>query len=306
MKVDHYLKVDANHEIAIYTQGNPQNPAILFLHGGPGGHITPASFDFFDLDKWFVIAFDQRGCGQSKPFASLKDNTIMDAFNDIEKIRAYFGIERWTLFGGSYGSTLALYYAIHAADKVEHLVLRGIFLGRDEDIKWLYQEGASYFYPYEHARFKAMIAPEKQNDLIQGYYEIFLSNDQERKRTAAKVWADWESSLVHLIPKKLEQEISDSDISIALLECHYFAHKMFWDDDNYILAHHEKFKAIPMDIVHGRYDVDCRLSAAYQLVQAVEHGQLHIVEASGHSPFEPEMKKKLRAITDGLVLKRSV
>ena len=300
MKVDHILQVDDTHHLAIYTRGNPENPAILFLHGGPGGHITESSFDFFDLEKWFVIAFDQRGCGKSRPFASLKDNTIANASEDIEKIRKFFGIDNWVVFGGSYGSTLALYYAIQAPERVKHLILRGIFLGREEDIHWLYQEGASYFYPQEHERFKAMIEKEKQDDLIAAYYEIFLSDDQDKKMAAAKVWADWEGSLVHLVPKQLQHDISDSDVSLALLECHFFANHMFWKQDNYILDHAAIIKDIPMDIVHGRYDVDCRPSAAYDLYKAMNQANLHIVEASGHSPFEPAMKKKLRDISDSL------
>lgn len=290
------IKTKDGHTLAIHTKGNTTKPVVLFLHGGPGGHINEKSFDFFDLNDWFVIAFDQRGTGQSLPFGSLENNTPFTALEDIELIRKHFGVDVWTVFGGSYGSTLALLYAIHYPKRVESLVLRGIFLGRQEDIDWLYQVGASYFYPQEHERFRAPIVREEQGDLVKAYYKIFLSDNEEEKITAAKAWADWEGSLIHLIPNKdlQNQEVTQNDISLALLECHFFANSMFWEEDNYILNRVHQIKDIPTLIVHGRYDVDCRLSSAFQLKEAMNSAELIIAEASGHSPYEKNVFEALK------------
>lgn len=290
------IDTEDGHHLAVQTRGDTTKPALVFLHGGPGGHINEKAFEFFDLKDWFVIAFDQRGTGQSKPFASLENNTPAHALEDIERIRKYFNVDTWTVFGGSYGSTLALLYAIKHPERVEDLVLRGIFLGRQADIDWLYQEGASYFYPEEHEKFKAPIAKEAQVNLMNAYYKIFLSDDEGEKIKAAKAWADWEGSLIHLLPNKnlSKQEVSQNDISLALLECHFFANKMFWDEDNYILNRISKIKDIPTTIVHGRYDVDCRLSAAYELKTKMSQAELIIAEASGHSPYEENVFKTLK------------
>ncbi|MBK2403286.1 prolyl aminopeptidase [Erysipelothrix rhusiopathiae] len=300
MEITEQLRTHDGQTLAVYTRGNRENPAVVFLHGGPGGSISEKSFSFFDLTKWFVIAFDQRGCGQSKPFATLVNNTPFTGVEDLEMIRRHYGLESWIVFGGSYGSTLALLYAIKHPNRVSQLVLRGIFLGRKSDIDWLYQEGASYFYPEEHEAFKAVIAPDKRHDLISAYYHVFTKGDDEQKRLCAKAWSTWESSLVHLVPKAQDLEISDGDISLATLECHFFANNMFWDDDQYILNHIECIQSIPTEIVHGRYDVDCRPSGAYALAQKLDQVQFHLVEASGHSPYEDAMFNKLVEVMKNL------
>ena len=290
------IKTGDGHSLAVYAKGNTSKPVVLFLHGGPGGHINEKSFDFFDLEQWFVIAFDQRGTGKSQPFGSLDNNTPFTAVEDIELIRNHFAVETWTVFGGSYGSTLALIYAIHYPKRIDNLVLRGIFLGRQEDVDWLYQEGASYFYPEEHERFKKIIPAEEQSNLVQAYYKIFMSKDEEKKIQAAKAWADWEGSLIHLVPKKdlQDQEVSQNDISLALLECHFFANGMFWKEDNYLLNRVDKIKNIPTFIVHGRYDVDCRPSSAFELKNALNSAKLIIAESSGHSPYEENVFTALK------------
>ena len=215
-------------------------------------------------------------------------------------IRHHYGIDSWVVFGGSYGSTLGLLYAIKHPNRVSQLVLRGIFLGRKSDVDWLYQEGASYFYPEEHAAFKAVIAPNDRHDLIQAYYRIFTGKDDLQKRLCAKAWSTWESSLVHLVPRSQDLEVTDADISLATLECHFFANKMFWEDDNYILNHINRIQTIPTEIVHGRYDVDCRPSGAYELAQKLENVHLHLVEASGHSPYDDAMFEQLVGIMKNL------
>lgn len=307
MSVDHYITTADGHELAIYVRGNRRKPPVLFLHGGPGGHISESSFDFFDLEQWCIIAFDQRGCGHSKPFAALEHNDIFSAVADIEQIRTSFSIDSWLVFGGSYGSTLALTYAIAHPQRVTALVLRGIFLGRDEDVAWLYQEGASYFFPEQHEQFRTMIEESQQHDLVQAYYRIFLGDDEALKRKAAKRWADWEGSIIRLLPPDdlAAQPITDADISIALLECHFFANHMSWDDDNYILRHSVAIRDIPTYIVHGRYDVDCRLIGAYQLAHVLNDCHITIVEASGHSPYEPAMFATLQRIMHDAQLMRN-
>lgn len=300
MKIDKLLDVTDNHKIAIYRRGNPQGKKVIFLHGGPGGSISEKSFDFFDLDKWDVYAFDQRGCGQSEPFASLENNTVFHSIEDMEAIRKYYEIDSWTVFGGSYGSTLALVYGIHYPKRVEALVLRGIFLGRKEDIAWLYQDGASYFYPEVFETFRSFIDEEQRDDLVKAYYEIFLA-DGDKKYQAAKIWADWENSIVNLVAKPLaSKEVTDDDISLALLECHYFANQMHWTDDNYILNRIDKIKEIPTYIVHGRYDVDCRPIGAYDLARKLDKVHLYITDKAGHSPYEETSFKKLVEIMNSL------
>ncbi|CAM3541271.1 prolyl aminopeptidase [Erysipelothrix anatis] len=298
MEPTQYITTEDGQELAVYIKGNPEKPAVIFLHGGPGGRISEASFSFFDLNEWFVIAFDQRGCGNSKPFATLENNTPQAGVADIARIAHTLGISKWTVFGGSYGSTLALLYAIAYPDAVKALVLRGIFLGREEDVAWLYQEGASYFYPIEHEGFKKMIEPSKRHDLVSAYYEIFTGDDVDLKRRAAFAWSRWEGSLVRLVPDLSVQTdpITDADISLATLECHFFANKMFWNDDNTILNHSAQIAHIPTFIVHGRYDVDCRVSAAYELHEALSGSELHIVEAAGHSPYDVPMHDRLTTI----------
>ncbi|WP_323611010.1 prolyl aminopeptidase [Erysipelothrix enhydrae] len=300
MEITERLITQDGQSLAVYTRGNKNNPAVVFLHGGPGGCISEKSFSFFDSTKWFVIAFDQRGCGQSEPFATLVNNTPFSGVEDLEMIRHHYGIDSWVVFGGSYGSTLALLYAIKHPNRVSQLVLRGIFLGRQSDIDWLYQEGASYFYPAEHEAFKSVIEPDERHDLIQAYYRVFTGKDDLQKRLCAKAWSTWESSLVHLVPRLQDLEVTDADISLATLECHFFANKMFWDDDNYLLNHINQIQTIPTEIVHGRYDVDCRPSGAYELAQKLENVHLHLVEASGHSPYDDAMFEQLVGIMKNL------
>lgn len=213
------------------------------------------------------------------------------------------GWDSFILFGGSYGSTLALAYAIEYPEYVARLVLRGIFLGRSSDIQWLFQEGASEFYPEEFERFKNMIEPDQQGDLVKAYYRLMTTGSDLERDKACKSWNDWESALVHLIPQEVDYQapVTGGDLSLGLLEAHYFANDMFWEDDNYLLANSHRFAHIPTDIVHGRYDVDCRLSGAYELAKHFQDVRLHIIEAAGHSPYEEAMMLKLVEIMDKMV-----
>ena len=280
----HYLKVTDGYTLYIEECGNPQGIPVLFLHGGPGGEISELSRRFFDPQAYRIILFDQRGCGKSTPFLSVENNTIFASVADIEAIRQYLQIERWIVFGGSYGSTLALVYAIHHVERVLQLVLRGIFLGRKSDIDWLFQEGAGYFYPEEFERFKQYIPQSEQHDLVQAYYKRMLS--KETQHVACKNWSNWEDSIVQIVPKQPEADITPSNLAIGLLEAHYFANGMFWEEDNYILNRANQLSNTPISIFHGRYDVDCRPSGAFELKRACPHALLHIVEEAGHSPAD--------------------
>jgi proline iminopeptidase len=296
MKPDFYLNTFDGHELAVYTRGkNKQNP-LFFLHGGPGGEIVDESFSFFNLNDRFVIAFDQRGCGNSKPFLSLVNNDIDHSIEDIEAIRNGLGIDKFTLFGGSYGSTFALVYAIKYKEHVSRLVLRGVFLARNEDVKWLYQEGASYFYPEEFHKFSNFLKEKDRSDIVSNYRKIFSGSDDEIKERAFLSWSRREMSVVKLLKSKDKDEaIRPIDRSLALLECYYFVKGVF-KEDNYILDNINKIEELETYIVHGRYDIDCRLAGAYELTARFKNAKLYISEKSGHSPFESNTFKILKEI----------
>ncbi len=298
---NHFLKVSELHTIYVEECGNPDGEPVVFLHGGPGGSISEKSRRFFDPNYYRVILFDQRGCGKSTPFAELKENDIFHLVEDMEKIREYLNLSKWYVFGGSFGSTLALTYAIAYPKRVKSLILRGIFLGRDEDIKWLYQEGASYLFPDVFEPFKEHIEEHKQTDLVSAYYEKLTDKDENVRKAAAKKWSDWEGSIVTLLPPTdLGKDCTQQDVSLARLECHYFANHMSWEDDNYILNRVQKIQDIPTYIVHGRYDVDCRPSGAYELHKRLAKSVLTFVDAAGHSPYEEGIMNRLLEIMEEL------
>lgn len=297
----HMLPVSDIHTLYIEERGNPEGVPVVFLHGGPGGCISEKSSRFFDPDFYRIILYDQRGCGKSKPFAELKENTMDNLVEDIEKIRKYLHITGWYVFGGSFGSTLALAYAIAYPQPVKALILRGIFLGRNEDIHWLFQEGASYLFPDNFELFKNHIEEQKRADLVSAYYEKLTSADEKVRKAAAKAWSNWEAGIVTLMPPaNLQSECTDADVSLATLECHYFVHHMFWQHDNYLLDNISAIQHIPTYIVHGRYDVDCRPSGAFALHKAHHTSSLSIVDASGHSAYEDLMFKRLLEIMEAL------
>lgn len=304
----HELKVDATHTLHIEECGAADGIPVIFLHGGPGGSVSETSRRFFDPEKYRVFLFDQRGCGKSTPTRELQGNTTFDSVGDIEKIRKHFDIDRWIVFGGSYGSTLALSYAIEHAEHVMHLVVRGIFLGRQSDIDWMIEDsGSSQFFPEEHAEFAEFVPEEERDQLVQAYYKQMTSGDREAFDQATKNWAEWESGLTTLQPDfSGAAETKEWHRTIGLLEAHYFANGFFpGESDNYILEHAEALQNIPMDIVHGRFDTICRVSSAYELAQACPQSQLYIIEESSHSPFEAHMFRKLVEIMDGLAAELS-
>lgn len=280
---NHYLKVDNIHTLAIYQIGNPNATPVIVCHGGPGGSIGNYLLSVFDLHQFNVIAFDQRGCGQSQPFLSIENNTLPDLVDDIEKIRQYFKLDKINLYGGSFGTTLALSYAIKYPNNVETIVLRGVFLGRKKDIDWLYQDGAGNFFYDSFQIYKNFIPQKQQHDLLSAYYKIFTSNNNKRKDKAFQIWSNWEKSAVKLYPQTLNynSETSDAQRCIALLEAHYFYHQLWWQDDNYILNNIDKVKNHKIVIIHGLYDIDCLPVNAYLLASNLNNYDLYLPIA-GH------------------------
>ncbi len=297
-----HLKVDDTHELYIEEYGKKDGLPVIFLHGGPGGGISSSSKNFFNPEKYHIILFDQRGSGKSRPFLNIENNTVLHSVQDINEIAKYFDLDTFYLFGGSYGSTLALVYAIHYPERVRGLILRGIFLGRQIDIDWLYNGGAGEFFPEEFAKFRDNIPANEQDDLVYAYYRRIIGADIFVRNEACKSWSDWESSVSKLTPEFPDStaDVTDPELSIATMEAHYFANRMFWFEDDYILNRVDKLNGVPIYIFHGRYDTVCMPSAAYELAEALPHANLKFVENAGHSAFDPEMFKELVNFMDAM------
>ena len=291
-----YLDVDELHRLYIEESGSPDGIPALFLHGGPGSGCEPFHRRFFDPEKYRIILFDQRGCGKSTPHAELRNNTTQDLIEDIEKIREKLGIERWLVLGGSWGSTLALLYAEAYPERVSALIVRGIFLGRKQDIDWFYQEGASRIYPDYWQKFIEPIPEDKRDNLLSAYHELLTGDNEIAKTRAAKAWSTWEGMTANLKPKSsVLDHFTDLHyaLSIARIEAHYFINQNFLSD-NQIINNADKLEQIPGIIIHGRYDMICPLEQAYELHRAWQTAVLEIIPACGHAASEP-------AIIDALV-----
>ncbi|MDY5636778.1 MAG: prolyl aminopeptidase [Streptococcus orisratti] len=283
--------VDRQHCIYVEQSGNPEGAPVIFVHGGPGCGCGDWARRFLDPDFYRIICIDQRGCGRSEPFLELNNNTIQDLAEDMEKVRCHLGIEKWLVHGGSWGTTLSLYYAETYPASVCGLILRGVFLGRQEDIDWLYQGGAGQFFPEAYAKFTSLLSLEEQKNNIASYYRYLTSPDKAIRERYGKAFADFENSVITLYPKLLSDSITDEDIAMATMETHYFINSCFMSD-NYILENAHKIKNIPTIIIHGRYDVDCRPIGAQLLFEQLNKAEI-IYTISGHSGFEPEITHAL-------------
>ncbi|MBL8860498.1 MAG: prolyl aminopeptidase [Planctomycetes bacterium] len=295
------LRVSRLHEIYWEESGNPGGKPVVFLHGGPGGGTTSAHRRFFDPRAYRIVLFDQRGCGQSTPYAEVRENTTWDLVADIEKLRAHLGIERWQVFGGSWGSTLALAYAEKHPDRVTELVLRGIFLLRKSEIDWFYQEGASWLFPEAWQHYLAAIPPAERGDLVRAYAQRLFSDDPAVNLPAAKAWSIWEGSTSKLLPDTEFAAKFGADattLAFARIECHYFVNQGFFDVDGQLLRDVERIRHLPCVIVQGRYDVVCPIQSAYDLSRAWPEADLFVVPDAGHSAFEPGIARALVAATD--------
>jgi proline iminopeptidase len=297
----HQLEVAPPHQLYIEEVGNPQGKPVVFLHGGPGGGISPAYRQFFDPQRWRVVLFDQRGCGRSLPYAELEGNTTWDLVNDIEAIRAHLGIERWTVFGGSWGSTLALAYAQTHPQRCAGLILRGIFTLRQKEIRWFYQEGASYLYPDAWEHYLAPIPETEREDLIAAYYRQLTSANRQTRLAAARAWSIWEASTSKLTQDAdLIAHFGEDDFAVAFarIECHYFTNRGFFSQDDQILRNVNRIRHIPGVIVQGRYDVVCPVTTAWELHRAWPEAQFILVQEAGHSATEPGITSALIEATD--------
>ena len=300
----HFLPVSDLHTIYVEESGNPEGVPVIFLHGGPGGGSQPSYRQYFNPEKYRIILFDQRGCGQSTPFAELRENTTWDLVADIEKIREHLQISKWHVFGGSWGSTLALSYAIKNPSNCLSLILRGIFLLRKKEIQWFYQSGASRLFPDAWEKYISPISEDERSDFISAYYKILTGDDTEKKIEAARCWSTWEAATSKLtVDSDLIESFDEESFAeaFARIECHYFINNGFFDTDNWILENVDQLKNIPVYIVHGRYDVVCPIESAWDLKKALPQAQLTIAHQSGHSLSEPEIANHLIQITDKIV-----
>ncbi len=291
-----YLSADSQHELYVEECGNPDGLPVIFLHGGPGAGFEPGNRRFFNPEIYRIILFDQRGAGRSRPHASLVNNTTADLVADIELIRCHLNIDSWVVFGGSWGSTLALVYAQNHPARVLAMILRGIFLCRPHEIKWFYQEGANRLFPDYWQDFLAQIPDDEHGDMVGAYYRRLTGEDEIARMSAAKAWSLWEGRCSTLLSNKEKTRHFSSPhvaLSLARIEAHYFINSSFLSV-NQILRDAYRLADIAGIIVHGRYDVICPIENAFQLKKAWPRSQLRVIPDSGHSAGEP-------GITDALI-----
>lgn len=285
----HAFDVDKRHTLYVEESGEPTGIPVLFVHGGPGAGSSADDRRYFDPERYRIIIFDQRGCGQSTPYGCLEDNTTQTLLTDMEKIREHLGVKQWILFGGSWGSTLSLLYAQRYPERVKGMIVRGIFLCRQKDLDWFYRDGASRIFPDYWQEFIQAIPEEERDDLIAAYHKRLAGEDELARMHAAKHWAQWEGQCLTLHPCKTACDRltnTHTALSLSLVETHYFMNQCFIRP-NQILQEAYKLEGIPGIIVHGRYDVICPLDNAYALHQAWRESELFVIRDAGHSSSEP-------------------
>ena len=296
------LPVDDRHTLYYEQCGNPKGKPVVMLHGGPGGGCNAKMRRFHDPSKYRIVLFDQRGSGRSTPHADLVDNTTWDLVADIEKLREHLGIEQWQVFGGSWGSTLALAYAQTHPLHVTELVLRGIFMLRHWELQWFYQEGASRLFPDAWEHYIAAIPEDERGDLVAAFHRRLTSDDEATRLAAARAWSVWEGATSFLrVDSDFVTGHEDAQFALAFarIENHYFVNKGFFEVDDQLLRDMYRIVNIPGVIVHGRYDVVCPIQNAWDLHKAWPKAELVISPTSGHSAFEAENVDALVRATDG-------
>jgi proline iminopeptidase len=295
------IPVSGGHKIYMEQCGNPTGIPVVVLHGGPGGGCSPAMRRFFDPAIYRVILFDQRGCGRSRPHASVENNTTWDLVADIEVIRSLLDIDQWVVFGGSWGATLSLVYAQAHPSRVSGLVLRGVFLATQRELDWFYGGGAAHFWPEQWANFIAPIPKEEQGDLIRAYHKRLFSDDPSEQVIFARAWAGWENALAVLEPGEARgSSPADYARAFARLENHYFTNRAFLSEDQAILNNLDKLVDIPGVIVQGRYDMICPPAGAHALSEGWDLGRLVMVGTAGHALSEPGITLELVKSMDEL------
>lgn len=307
------LDVGHGHTVYVEQCGNPDGMPVIVLHGGPGGGCSPAMRRYFDPKAFRVILFDQRGCGRSRPHASVKDNTTWDLVRDIELIRETLGVQQAAVFGGSWGATLALVYAITHPERVSHLVLRGVFLMTQAELDWFYGGGAGQFWPEPWARFAHMVPEEERGDLIGAYAKRLFSGNLREETKFAQAWSAWENALASVYSSGHGGEApGEYARAFARLENHYFVNHGFLEEDGWIMKNAQRLAGIPGVIVQGRYDMICPPRRAWELAQAWPDADLQMIRNAGHALSEPGISAELvRAMDDiahreGLMTSRTV
>jgi proline iminopeptidase len=295
-----FLDVGDGHRIYYERVGTPGAKPAVFLHGGPGGGLSPEYRRLFNPDLYDVVLFDQRGCGQSTPHAGLEANTTWHLVADIERLRKLIDVEKWLVFGGSWGSTLALAYAETHPERVSELVLRGIYTVTKAELRWYYQFGVSEMFPDKWERFQAPIAPSERDDMIAAYRKRLTGDDPAAQIKAAKAWSLWEGETITLLPHPAFSKSFGDDhfaLAFARLENHYFVNDC-WLEDGQLLRNAHRLHGIPGVIVHGRYDMPCPARYAYALHKAWPDAEFHLIEGAGHAWSEPGILDQLLRATD--------
>ena len=298
----HRIKVSDIHEIYIEEYGNKKGVPLIFLHGGPGAGTSPIYQKYFNPEKYHLIMFDQRGCGKSIPYGEISQNSTDHLIADISSIADYLSIEKFHIYGGSWGSTLALLYAEACPERVISLVLRGVFLCRRNDIQWFYQYGASEIYPAYWDDYISIVDKSRTDDILTEYHKMIFSDDETLANKACKEWSLWEgrsSCLYHTLD--VVNAFDECSVSLARIESHFFVNDCFIEE-NQIIKNIDKISHIPCTIVHGQYDVVCPIRQAYDLNQVYLKSRLIVAEDAGHSLLEPTISKEILSIFDELVI----
>ena len=289
------------HRVYVEQCGRPDGIPVLVLHGGPGGGCSPAMRRYFDPDVYRIVLFDQRGCGRSRPHAGVAQNTTWHLIQDIESIRAALGIDQFIVFGGSWGATLSLIYAISHPAQVRHLVLRGVFLSTKSELDWFYGGGVRAFFPDLWAKFCDFIPPDEQGDMIAAYHRRLFSGDLALENRAARLWTNWENALASVHSAgPMGEGPSEYARAFARLEAHYFINGCFLDCDDWIMQNRSRIAHIPADIVQGRFDMICPPVSAHRLAQGWEKANLHMVGMAGHALSEAGISEVLVSVMKAL------
>lgn len=296
----HRVEAGDGHTLYVEEVGRRGGIPAVVLHGGPGGGVTPKMRGYFDPERYHVVLFDQRGARQSTPLGSVEANTTWDLVRDIETVREHLGIDRWLVFGGSWGSTLALAYAEYRPERVTGLVLRGIFLGRPAEVDWLIQGGAATFNPAGWERFVAPIPRVERHNLLLAYARRLFGPEPEEARRCGVAWQRWEGECSSLLPSEEEEDTEERRVAMARIECHYFVHGCFLADPDQLLDGVDAIRHLPATIVQGRYDLVCPPTTAWELARRWPEARLRMVPDAGHSGSEPGIVDELVRATDAL------
>lgn len=287
------LQVSKLHQLYFEEIGNPAGIPVVFLHGGPGVGAQPYYRTFFNPQRFHAVIFSQRGAPKSLPLGELEENDTWQVMEDIEKLRDHLGIDKFFVFGGSWGSTLALTYAIHHPERAAGLVLRGIFLGQQSELDWMFKDGACRIYPEEWEKFIAPIPESERSDLVTAYYARLTSPNYNTRLTFARTWCAWESAIIRLLPRIPPVETDENIIAFARIECHYMFHKLFFPQESYLLDNLEKIQKMPVWVAQGRYDIICPAVTAVELSRRLPGVTLNIIPDAGHSIVEPGIASSL-------------